>query len=89
MTDMNPNIKVFPSNLFTVHSSDKLSVEESTLGPDFAKRIWQDACDIGFQIKSVSTEVVVTFVLVSQDPHCSMFESYGLKNKINLTVWNT
>lgn len=46
----------FPQELFTVTTSDDGSIslvtEASSLGPDWLQRVYPDACDIGFVVKT-------------------------------------
>lgn len=58
------NVIEFPSKMFTV-SGNKLVAEASDMGNRHLQPLYDDACDVGFAVKSERTGKVVTFVMQS------------------------
>lgn len=67
------------------------TTEISTLGPGFKfERIYDDACDVGFAIRS-QTGNVKTFYLYTQsgnDGNIDYWEFHSLDDKVVVTVFN-
>jgi hypothetical protein len=60
------NIIEFSSNQFTYNAADRtFTSEASDLDNRHLQRIYDDACDVGFAIKSDKTGEVVTYVMNS------------------------
>lgn len=58
------NVIEFPSRMFTV-SGKTMVAEASDMGNRHLQPLYDDACDVGFAVKSDVTGKVVTFVMTS------------------------
>lgn len=56
------NLPVHSSKIFS-YSNQNFVAESSDLGPRGMSQVWDDACDLGFSIRSERTNVVKTFVI--------------------------
>lgn len=93
---MKPTLQHVPThdgNLFDWHKKTGM-VEASQLRKQVSSRVWQDACDEGFFVKShrTSTEILFTFFKEVRCPEGDLvateFVSYGLVETVTITVIN-
>jgi hypothetical protein len=60
----------FPSKMFTYNKADKtLTCEASTMENRHLQRLYDDACDVGFAVKSDKTNHVIVYVMTSPIYH--------------------
>lgn len=67
---MKLNVIEFPSSMFTWSNEGRSAcAEASDMGNRHLQRLYDDACDVGFKMKSEKTGEVVTFVMASPFYH--------------------
>lgn len=73
---------------FTYHADGNLLVTEaSTLGPNYGARLYSDACDFGFGVRSARTGRKVIFVLAHQERDSEGELQYEDYKPADTTLW--
>lgn len=82
MIKMN-QLTIYPSNLFTFNKEKNRFISEASdlrLRGSFLSKLWPDACDCGFIIKSTKTGAEKIFLCTGED--------WGPKNEPELQSWS-